>query len=308
MKKIKSFKIKLLNFDFDDDLGILAVTENYENFKDIREILKKNINFDFFMAENIRDAINIVSQNHIDLIFSSQFLPDGNGVDLLRMIERKSIDIPVMVLGSDNEEMMASRMIQNGAIDYLDKGGINDHALLKSIHNGLEKAKLRMEIKKAQNQMEKISSRDELTGLYNKRYLIEALKIEFHRAKRYQTNLFLFFMRIGNMKQIKDLMGNAAGKMIVLELGKMLKKYFRMSDLLCRYSDDSFIIVLLNTDRKNVEPRIECFRKMVEKHTFTYKVQDLHIHLHIGVMDYRYYKEESPQEFIAMAEENLRKI
>ena len=192
MKKIKSFNETLSNFDLNDDLGILAVTEDYENVKDIREIFKKNINFDFFMAENIRDAINIASQNHIDLIFSSQFLPDGNGVDLLRMIEEKSINIPVVVLGSDNEEMMASRMIQNGAIDYLDKEGINDEAISKIIRNGLEKARLQMKAQKARNQMETISSRDEFTGLYNRKSLIEALNIEFHRAKRYQTNLFLY--------------------------------------------------------------------------------------------------------------------
>jgi len=189
----------------------------------------------------ILKCLQVLKQNHFDLILLDYLLPDGNGLDFLRSIEKEGSEIPAVVITGQGDEMIAKQVIQAGAYDYLPKDRIGEKSLLRVLINTLEKARLKREIKNAQKKIAMMSIRDELTGLYNRRYFNEIVEKEVSRAMRYETDLVLCMIDLDYFKKINDTYGHLAGDMTLSEIAGMLKKCVRQSDLCCRYGGEEGI-------------------------------------------------------------------
>jgi diguanylate cyclase (GGDEF)-like protein len=105
--------------------------------------------------------------------------------------------------------------------------------------------------------LERLSTRDDLTKLFNRRYLTETLKRELRRMSRKNTHLGLIMLDIDRFKQINDTMGHAAGDIVLQELGKLLSEQIRESDIACRYGGDEFILILPDTSPETTLERAE---------------------------------------------------
>jgi len=88
------------------------------------------------------------------------------------------------------------------------------------------------------------SVRDQLTGLFNRRYLEETMKRELKRAARKNYSLGVMMIDIDNFKVYNDYFGHAAGDAVLREFGQLLIRNIREEDIVCRYGGDEFIIVL----------------------------------------------------------------
>jgi diguanylate cyclase (GGDEF)-like protein len=88
---------------------------------------------------------------------------------------------------------------------------------------------------------------DELTGLYNYRYLDIALEQEIKRAERYGTCLTVIFLDLDFFKNVNDTHGHLVGSNILKEIGKILKMSVREVDLVMRYGGDEYTIILVET-------------------------------------------------------------
>lgn len=88
---------------------------------------------------------------------------------------------------------------------------------------------------------------DELTGLYNQRFLEVALINEISRAQRYGSSLSLLFVDLDKFKEINDTNGHIVGSQMIREAAKLLKQNMRDSDYLLRYGGDEFCAILPNT-------------------------------------------------------------
>ncbi len=88
---------------------------------------------------------------------------------------------------------------------------------------------------------------DELTGLYNQRFLEVALANEISRAQRYGSPLSLLFVDLDKFKEINDHNGHIVGSQMIREAAKLLKQSMRDSDYLLRYGGDEFCAILPNT-------------------------------------------------------------
>jgi diguanylate cyclase (GGDEF)-like protein len=91
------------------------------------------------------------------------------------------------------------------------------------------------------------SIRDPLTGLYNRRYLEEAMEREISRAARNQTSLGLIMLDVDHFKQFNDRFGHDAGDDLLRELGNFLMANLRQTDIACRYGGEEFIVILPGT-------------------------------------------------------------
>jgi diguanylate cyclase (GGDEF)-like protein/PAS domain S-box-containing protein len=107
----------------------------------------------------------------------------------------------------------------------------------------LEKSKLNRELLKTNKKLKSISLIDAHTGLYNYRYLQEAIEVEFHQARRYAQNLAIIMLDIDYFKSINDVYGIAFGDLVLKQLAKQLKRMIRRYDILVRYSGEEFIII-----------------------------------------------------------------
>jgi diguanylate cyclase (GGDEF)-like protein len=262
---------------------ILLVDDSDDDFEIIKETLR-DINFtDLSRAVNIKEALVVLKQDKFDLILLDHFLDDGNGFDFLARIAKERIEIPVVVVTGFGNEMLVSQMIQAGAYDYLPKNKISTESLSRAINNTIEKARLKMEAKKAQAKMAEMSTIDELTRLANRRYFMEALEGELERARRYKTEMMLVIMDLDHFKKINDTYGHLAGDMVLSEIGRELKEHVRYNDLACRYGGEELAVILPNTNKDSAYIAYERFRKTVEERLFIHESNQFNIRVSIGI-------------------------
>jgi diguanylate cyclase (GGDEF)-like protein len=97
--------------------------------------------------------------------------------------------------------------------------------------------------------------RDALTSLYNRRFLQDYLERELIRAKRERASLALIMMDLDRFKQINDSAGHQAGDQVLVEVGALLKRHVRGSDIACRYGGEEFAVVLPRTSLASARRR-----------------------------------------------------
>ena len=131
--------------------------------------------------------------------------------------------------------------------------------------------------------MAEMATRDELTGLYNRRYFMETLQREVAKAKRYETKLTLCVIDLDHFKNVNDSYGHSAGDSVLSGIGRLLTKDARESDLACRYGGEEFVLILPGTDLEGARNVCERLRKRVEEARFEYDTAKIKITVSIGV-------------------------
>ena len=109
---------------------------------------------------------------------------------------------------------------------------------------------------------------DELTGLFNYRYLDIALDREIRRAERYASSVTVIFVDLDLFKNINDKHGHLVGSRVLKDVGKLLKLAVREVDLVIRYGGDEYTIILVETNASGAALVAERIRSAIEKHCF----------------------------------------
>lgn len=125
-----------------------------------------------------------------------------------------------------------------------------------------------LKIKQLKNEIKVVSTTDELTGLYNRPYLHQRLEAELSRAKRYNIPLTCILIDIDFFKVVNDIYGYDWGDVLLKEISEILQRHARKEDIVTRYGDEEFIVVLPSTDEENAYIFAERLRKDVEKLEF----------------------------------------
>ncbi|MBZ0107474.1 MAG: diguanylate cyclase [Candidatus Scalindua rubra] len=268
---------------FDREINILVVDDSEGVFEWLKGLLKDQDLLKLSWAGHFKDSFTMLERESFDLIFLDHIINEGTSIEYLSNIDKEGIDTPVIVVTGHGDEMLASKVIQMGAYEYLPKSRINTESLCRVINNTLERARLRGDVKKAQAKMAEMSTVDELTKLHNRRYFVEALEGEFERADRYETELALIMLDLDYFKKINDTYGHPAGDMVLSGVGKILNKHVRRSDIACRYGGEEFAVILPNVSRDSIYQAYERFREIVSKQRFGYESRPFQITVSIGI-------------------------
>lgn len=123
-------------------------------------------------------------------------------------------------------------------------------------------------VKEFHDKINEVSTTDELTGLHNRKYLQERLDAEISRARRYKTPLSCLLFDIDFFKVVNDMYGYEWGDVLLKNFADKLKAMIRKEDVLTRYGDEEFIVILPNTTEDNAFLFAERFRRNIEKMEF----------------------------------------
>lgn len=110
---------------------------------------------------------------------------------------------------------------------------------------------------------------DDLTGLYNHRYLHIALEQEIHRSERYGLEFSLAFIDLDLFKGINDVHGHMTGSDVLRQVGNLLRECVRDADMLFRYGGDEFTALLVETDTRSSKIVAERIRSKIESFDFS---------------------------------------
>lgn len=157
-------------------------------------------------------------------------------------------------------------------------------------------AQMRLLNQELQNQLQKITRleaelreqaiRDPLTGLYNRRYLLETVQREFKLAKRRRKTISILLLDIDHFKSINDTYGHNAGDSVLQATALLLQQFARETDLACRYGGEEFLLLLPDIPPAPAAQRAETLRQTLQETPIPYKDLRLHITVSIGLATY----------------------
>lgn len=142
-----------------------------------------------------------------------------------------------------------------------DKNG-NAESFLVISRNINEQIRLKKELERKNEELEKLSSSDPLTGLYNRRYFNNFFPLIIKNSSRYRKSLAVIFIDLNDFKKANDTYGHIFGDEVLKLFAAILKEAgIRETDIICRYGGDEFVIVLgglkYGDSKKIVEKRID---------------------------------------------------
>jgi len=125
--------------------------------------------------------------------------------------------------------------------------------------------KTRRELVRQLQIAERTARTDALTGLYNLRFMREAMTREIARADRNQSTLSVVFIDVDNFKDFNTEFGHVVGDRVLRDVAALLKKNFRAEDVVTRYGGDEFVVIMPDADSAQAGVAIERLAWWIDK-------------------------------------------
>jgi diguanylate cyclase (GGDEF)-like protein len=152
------------------------------------------------------------------------------------------------------------------------------HATMQRLEDSLH------QLKDVHRQLEDFSRRDSLTPVDNRRAVMEALAMEFHRSRRYQHPFALLFLDVDHFKEINDRHGHVFGDHVLLHIVELARGIIRPPDIMGRYGGEEFVIGLVECYQSGALQIAERIRLKIAQEQFTWEHHSTVVTVSIGVV------------------------
>jgi diguanylate cyclase (GGDEF)-like protein len=185
--------------------------------------------------------------------------------------------------------VIAAPMISRGRVigvaEFADPRGrrfrASDRVVVETF---IEPAAIAMDNALLFRRLEEQTVTDDLTELYNARFMEGCLKREAKRACRYGSPVALLFLDLDGFKQVNDRLGHMAGSRTLVEFGHLLRDNVREIDVVARWGGDEFTVVLPETGLPGALEVAERIRAVVREHVFLAELgEEVRLSASIGV-------------------------
>ena len=141
-------------------------------------------------------------------------------------------------------------------------------------------------LRKKNKELHELSITDSLTGLYNRKHLMETLENEVARSKRHKHDFSVLVIDIDHFKEYNDTYGHLAGDEVLSRLATVFKESVRSCDYVARYGGEEFILVLPEIGPEDGVKAAERIRKKVAKENFAGDGETIQVTVSVGVASY----------------------
>ncbi|HBA86507.1 MAG TPA: diguanylate cyclase response regulator [Geobacter sp.] len=252
------------------------------------------------------EGFKTLIESKADLVICDVDMPRMDGYKFLQLVaSRPELQgLPIIMLTGMMDFNSKIRGLEQGASDYLTKP-FDAGELVARVKVQLKIKSLQDELKKANEQLKRLTNIDHLTNLFNRRYLSEILEGEFFRARRNRENLSLIIVDIDYFKNVNDTYGHQNGDVVLAAVANLSQLQLRAYDSAARYGGEEFVLVLPGTSLQGGQMVSERLRQSVLDFTFPPPMEDMTLTISAGVATYPSINIDSVDSLFRQADEAL---
>jgi two-component system cell cycle response regulator len=217
----------------DDRLQFRLVQQHFKNFR------KGTYELDW--SETYEAGLARLLTGEYAVCLLDYRLGERDGLQLIREAAISNCRTPIVFLTAEASENVDIQAMEAGALDYLVKGEITPRSLERSLRYALK-------LGETLEALRRLATRDELTGLANRREYDRMLAEEEDRARRFGQPLCLVIIDIDHFKLVNDTHGHVAGDAVLKEAALRISGAIRSVDRAARIGGEEFSLILVQTD------------------------------------------------------------
>lgn len=202
------------------------------------------------LVEDGAPAIERAAKGDVGLFLLDVMMPGVGGLEACRLLKSLARDRetfwPVVLLTARNDGDSRVQGLRLGADDYVGKP-FDDRELVARVEGLLRIRQMHDDLIAAKQRLEALAVTDELTGLYNFRYLSTRLREELKRAERHREPLACAMIDLDSFKRINDDLGHDVGDAVLREAARRVRGAVREIDVVARYGGDELLLILPTT-------------------------------------------------------------
>jgi two-component system, cell cycle response regulator len=289
------------------ETNILVIEDSITLRKDIIQTLQSHsLASHFHEAGDGLEGLKTLLAIKIDLVLCDVEMPLLDGFRFLAMVRSREglRDIPILLLTGKDDITSKVRGLEEGASDYITKP-FDASELVARAKLHLKMKRLQDELRRANEILLDISHTDHLTGLYNRRYMMDILEREFLRTARTGSSLSFLILDLDYFKEINDKYGHQEGDTVLDRAATVFRDQLRSYDTPVRFGGDEFVAVLPEASLPDVQSVAERIRRALDEITFFGKMEKLRITASLGFSVYPWKGVESVEDLIREADNAL---
>jgi two-component system cell cycle response regulator len=228
--------------------GRILIADDDRLARELLAAMLRNAGHSVDAVEDGQEALERVGQGNVDLVLLDIVMPRLSGLEACRLLKGMTVDtfLPVVLVTVKTDTQSRVEGLKIGADDYVCKP-FEEAELLARVACMLRIKRLHEHVTVQKARFERLSVHDDMTGLYNYRYLHTRLNEEFKRAERYHEPFACVLVDIDQLRAINDLAGRGAGDLAIKRVAEGIKKCVREVDVVARYGGEEFLVVLPST-------------------------------------------------------------
>lgn len=273
-------------------VSILLVDDNLANLRVLSRLLDRE-GYKVRPVPSGAQALSAIEAAPPDLILLDIRMPEMDGYEVCQRIKanEKFSAIPIIFISAADALEDKIRGFEVGGVDYITKpfqelevmARVAAHVQIYQLQRTLNDKIADLE--KANGRILELSTRDELTKLYNRRYFNQQADRLFAQADRYQQPLSLAIGDVDFFKKVNDTFSHAVGDKVLRGVAQVLQKSIRETDLCARYGGEEFVIAFPGVSLAEAVQACNKVRLAIAAAPWDKIHPDLKVTMSIGVCD-----------------------
>ena len=283
-----------------------------EDEREHQELLKEALTagrplVDVHVVATGRELRKALQRQRFDCAVVDFKLPDINADELLEAVKKDLHGCPALVISSSEAQDVAVSSIRSGSVDFVPKAeALEGDTLWKRVEVAIRKTERRRVERRAidhrQGQLARQAETDQLTGLYNRRYLDRHLQANAYRRDRRRV-MSCIMMDIDHFKKVNDIHGHAVGDALLKDTAQMVRTGLSGGDAALRWGGDEFLVLRLSTDLGEAWVWSEELKRRIGQHVFHAGRTDYTATVSMGIVNFPTSK--MGQEMIELADQAM---